>query len=136
MSVRWNDIFQLPDAALAGNKRVPKTMLTAQDGRDILEAIIGGIRQRGRSDRGEKTMLDAIIPAYEAYAAALDEGKELAECLDSMCSAAQKGAEYTKTIRATKGRASYLGERSIGHQDPGATSALLTMEAIRDFCRA
>ena len=50
-----------------------------------------------------------------------------------MCEAAKEGVEYTKTIRATKGRASYLGERSIGHQDPGATSSLITLEAIRAF---
>ena len=113
-----------------------KTELTIQDGRDIFEAIIGGIKQRGKSERGEKTMLDAIIPAYEAYCAAADEGKTLDECLDAMCEAAKEGVEFTKTIRATKGRASYLGDRSIGHQDPGATSSLLTMEAIRDFSKS
>lgn len=110
-----------------------KTQLTVQDGREILEAVIGGIKQRGKAERGEKTMLDAIIPAYEAYAAAADGGKDLAGCLDAMCAAAKEGVEYTKTIRATKGRASYLGDRSIGHQDPGATSSLLTMEAVRGF---
>ena len=62
-------------------------------------------------------------------------GKSLDECLEAMCEAAKEGVEFTKTIRATKGRASYLGDRSIGHQDPGATSSLLTMEAIRDFCK-
>lgn len=110
-----------------------KTELTVQDGKEILEVIIGGIKQRGKAERGEKTMLDAIIPAYEAYVAAADGGKDLAGCLDAMCAAAKEGVEYTKTIRATKGRASYLGDRSIGHQDPGATSSLLTMEAVRGF---
>ena len=110
-----------------------KTELTIQDGKEILEVIIGGIKQRGKAERGEKTMLDAIIPAYEAYVAAADGGKDLAGCLDAMCAAAKEGVEYTKTIRATKGRASYLGDRSIGHQDPGATSSLLTMEAVRGF---
>ena len=113
-----------------------KSELTVQDGKDIFEAVIGGIKLRGKAERGEKTMLDAIIPAYEAYCAAMDEGKSLAECLDAMCAAAKDGAEFTKTIRATKGRASYLGDRSIGHQDPGATSSLLTMEAIRDYIEA
>ncbi|MDO5133572.1 MAG: dihydroxyacetone kinase subunit DhaL [Eubacteriales bacterium] len=112
-----------------------KTTLTVQDGKEIFEAIIGGIKQRGKSERGEKTMLDAIIPAYEAFSAAAGEGKDLSGCLDAMCAAAAEGVEYTKTIRATKGRASYLGDRSIGHQDPGATSSLLTMEAIRDFLK-
>ena len=113
-----------------------KSELTVQDGKDIFEAVIGGIKLRGKAERGEKTMLDAIIPAYEAYCAAMDQGKSLAECLDAMCEAAKDGAEFTKTIRATKGRASYLGDRSIGHQDPGATSSLLTIEAIRDYIEA
>ncbi len=113
-----------------------KSELTLQDGKDIFEAVIGGIKLRGKAERGEKTMLDAIIPAYEAYCAAMDGGKTPAECLDAMCAAAKEGAEFTKTIRATKGRASYLGDRSIGHQDPGATSSLLTMEAIRDYIEA
>lgn len=112
-----------------------KTSLTIQDGRELFEVIIAGIQQRGKAERGEKTMLDAIIPACEAYSAAADEGKDLAACLDAMCAAAAEGVEFTKTIRATKGRASYLGDRSIGHQDPGATSSLLTMEAIRDFAK-
>lgn len=116
--------------AAAGKKE-----LTLQDGKDILEAIIGGIKQRGKAERGEKTMLDAIIPAYEAYTAAMDAGSDTAACLEAMCAAAKEGVEFTKTIRATKGRASYLGDRSIGHQDPGATSSLLTMEAIRDFVK-
>lgn len=115
---------------------VGKSELTLQDGKDIFEAVIGGIKLRGKAERGEKTMLDAIIPAYEAYCAAMDGGKTPAECLDAMCAAAKEGAEFTKTIRATKGRASYLGDRSIGHQDPGATSSLLTMEAIRDYIEA
>lgn len=112
-----------------------KTELTIQDGKNIFEAVIAGIKQRGKSERGEKTMLDAIIPAYEAYCSAADAGKELGDCLAAMCEAAKEGVEFTKTIRATKGRASYLGDRSIGHQDPGATSSLLTMEAIRDFIK-
>ncbi|MDO4408430.1 MAG: dihydroxyacetone kinase subunit DhaL [Eubacteriales bacterium] len=112
-----------------------KTALTVQDGREIFDAVIAGIKQRGKAERGEKTMLDAIIPAYEAYCAAADAGKGLDECLAAMCAAAKEGVEFTKTIRATKGRASYLGDRSIGHQDPGATSSLLTMEAIRDFAK-
>lgn len=113
-----------------------KEELSVEDGKAVFEAVIGGIKLRGKAEHGEKTMLDAIIPAYEAYCQAADAGSSLTECLDAMCAAAAEGAEFTKTIRATKGRASYLGDRSIGHQDPGATSALLTMEAIRDFFKA
>ena len=64
-----------------------------------------------------------------------ESGASLPEAMDAACAAARDGVEFTKTIRATKGRASYLGDRSIGHQDPGATSAALTLEAIRDFLR-
>ncbi|MBQ6981320.1 MAG: DAK2 domain-containing protein, partial [Synergistaceae bacterium] len=60
-------------------------------------------------------------------------GADMVTALDSACEAAREGVEYTKTIIATKGRASYLGERSVGHQDPGATSARITLEAIRDY---
>lgn len=112
-----------------------KESLTVQDVDAILEAIIGGIQQRGKAQRGEKTMLDAIIPAFEAFRTTAAEGGGLSACLDAMCDAAAEGVEYTKAIRATKGRASYLGDRSIGHQDPGATSSLLTMEAVRDFLK-
>ena len=66
----------------------------------------------------------------------IDGGADMVAALDKACAAAEEGVEFTKTIRATKGRASYLGDRSIGHQDPGATSATLTLEAIRDFLKA
>lgn len=110
-----------------------KKTLSPEDGNAIFDAVIKGIEMRGKAHQGEKTMLDAIIPAAEAYKKALEEGKGIHECLADMCDAAKKGVEYTKTIKATKGRASYLGDRSIGHQDPGATSSLLTLEAIRSY---
>jgi dihydroxyacetone kinase-like protein len=112
-----------------------KKALTLEDGKAMLEEAIAGIKMRGKAVQGEKTMLDALIPAYEALTAGMAEGKGAYECLADMCAAAEKGVEYTKTIRATKGRASYLGDRSIGHQDPGATSSLYTLEAIRDFVK-
>ncbi|MCR5639770.1 MAG: dihydroxyacetone kinase subunit L [Lachnospiraceae bacterium] len=112
-----------------------KTSLTVADGKAVFEAVIGGIQMRGKATRGEKTMLDALIPAQEAYVAAADAGADAATCLEKACEAAREGVEYTKTIAATKGRASYLGERSIGHQDPGATSATITLESIRDFVK-
>ena len=108
---------------------------TGEDGKAIFEAVIAGIQKRGKAVKGEKTMLDAIIPASEAYTAAIDGGASLPDALDAMCKAAEEGVEFTKTIIATKGRASYLGERSIGHQDPGATSATYTLECIRDFVK-
>ena len=86
-----------------------------------------------KAEKGEKTMLDALIPAYEAFNGAIDAGKDINLALNAACEAANEGVEFTKTIAATKGRASYLGDRSIGHQDPGATSATFTLEVIRDF---
>ncbi|MBR2697544.1 MAG: dihydroxyacetone kinase subunit L [Clostridia bacterium] len=109
--------------------------LSAQGFTDALAAAVAGIQKRGKSVRGEKTMLDALIPALEASTATIAGGGSLSDGLDSACAAAEAGVAYTRTIAATKGRASYLGERSIGHQDPGATSAAITLEAIRDFIR-
>lgn len=102
----------------------------------MLEAAIKGIKDRGKAVRGEKTMLDALEPAYEAFMQSLNEGDTLADCFKSASAAAKQGVEYTKTIVATKGRASYLGERSLGHQDPGATSVYIILKTLADFCAA
>ena len=119
----------------AGKITLGKTDLTPEDMKAVLEAAIAGIQKRGKAVRGEKTMLDAIIPAAETFSSKISEGSDIAGALESACESAKEGVEYTKTIIATKGRASYLGERSIGHQDPGATSAMITLEAIRDFMK-
>ena len=110
-----------------------KTTLTLEDIKAMTEAAIGGIKLRGKAVRGEKTMLDAIEPAYDALCSKMEAGESIGECLAAMCDEAGKGVEYTKTIRATKGRASYLGDRSIGHQDPGATSTLIMLNSVREF---
>ena len=75
-------------------------------------------------------MLDALCPAHKAFTEAIAAGDELKAALQKAVAAAEAGVEYTKTIAATKGRASYLGERSIGHQDPGATSSLFILQEI------
>lgn len=113
-----------------------KTAITLEDGKEMMTAVIAGIKMRGKAERGEKTMLDALEPALEALEKGIDNGDDIDTCLNAMCDAAKEGVEFTKTIRATKGRASYLGDRSIGHQDPGATSSLITLEAIRAFYQA
>jgi len=95
-----------------------------------LKMAIDGISQRGRSQRGEKTMLDSMIPAAEALEAALAAGVGAAEALAAAVRSAEEGIEFTKTIIATKGRASYVGERSIGHQDPGATSFTAMLQEV------
>ena len=119
----------------AGKAAAGKESLEAGDVPVILNAVIAGIQKRGKAVRGEKTMLDALIPAAESFTEKMEASSDLSEAMDAACAAARDGVEFTKTIRATKGRASYLGDRSIGHQDPGATSATLIMEAVRDFLR-
>lgn len=111
-----------------------KESFTPKDAAAMLAAAITGIKERGKAVRGEKTMLDALEPAYEALVSAEQAGKSLAGCLAAARASAFDGVAYTKTIIATKGRASYLGERSLGHQDPGATSSYLILEALEQFC--
>lgn len=89
---------------------------------EALQAGIEGVKQRGRSTTGEKTMLDAMVPAMEAMNEAYIKEGDAKAAFGAGAEAARAGVEFTKTIAATKGRASYVGERSIGHQDPGATS--------------
>lgn len=112
-----------------------KFELDAPTAQAIWEAAITGIKERGKAHRGEKTMLDALEPAFEAFSEGVKANSPLIECLELASLAAQQGTEYTKTIIATKGRASYLGERSLGHQDPGATSSTIMIAALLDFCR-
>lgn len=114
----------------AGAAMKGKTELTPDDLAAAFDAAIGGVQMRGKAHEGEKTMLDAQIPASKAYKDALAAGKDVKAALGEAVEAARKGVEYTKTILATKGRASYLGERSIGHQDPGATSSLMILEEL------
>lgn len=114
----------------AGNVLKGKSEIEAADFAAALDAAIGGVKLRGKSTEGEKTMLDALCPAHKAFTEAIAAGDELKAALQKAVAAAEAGVEYTKTIAATKGRASYLGERSIGHQDPGATSSLYILQEI------
>lgn len=107
-----------------------KSTIDIEDFLKILEAALGGVKLRGKAVKGEKTMVDAIEPAIDAMKKAIEEGLEPVEILRLGKDAAMKGVEYTKTIIATKGRASYLGERSIGHQDAGATSSFLILNTV------
>lgn len=97
-----------------------------------MKAAAEGVGSLGRSTTGEKTMLDALVPAAVAAQAALDSGGDDRAVLAAARDAAEAGAESTIPMLATKGRASYLGERSVGHQDPGATSAALLVAALAD----
>jgi len=102
----------------------------------MLEAGLEGIVVRGKAATGEKTMVDAWSPAVEAAVAAADAGASPAAVLAAAAEAARGGAEATTPLVATKGRASYLGERSAGHQDPGATSSALILEAAASTAAA
>ena len=102
------------------------------DGAGVAAVIAGaldGIQARGKATTGEKTMVDAWTPALEAARAAADSGSDPAAVLEAAATAAEAGAAATEPLRATKGRASYLGERSIGHLDPGAVSTSLILRA-------
>jgi dihydroxyacetone kinase-like protein len=101
-----------------------------------LEAAAGGISSLGKSTEGEKTMLDALFPAARAARAALDGGGDLATVTAAARDAAAAGAEATIPMLATKGRASYLGARSVGHQDPGATSSALLLAVLAETAAA
>ena len=113
-------------AIAAGNGRPAETIVAA------LEAAAGGVASLGKASPGEKTMLDALVPAAQAARAAADSGADLAAVAAAARDAAEAGAVGTIPMLATKGRASYLGERSVGHQDPGATSSALLLRALAD----
>ncbi|WUJ75804.1 dihydroxyacetone kinase subunit DhaL [Kribbella soli] len=94
-----------------------------------LHAGVEGVLARGKAELGDKTMYDAWAPALEAYDAAVAGGSEVGPALTAAAEAAAKGRDATVPLVARKGRASYLGERSAGHQDPGATSTTLILES-------
>ncbi|MBQ4494650.1 MAG: dihydroxyacetone kinase subunit L [Selenomonadaceae bacterium] len=119
----------------AGNVCKGKMEITDADFVAALDAAINGVKMRGKAVEGEKTMLDALCPAYKAIKVGIDGGKNLIDALADGVDAAAKGVEYTKTIIATKGRASYLKERSLGHQDPGATSSLFMLQTTLEVLR-
>ena len=95
-----------------------------------LQAALDGVQGLGAAAEGDKTMVDALAPAVRAYQQALAAGATLAAAAQAAAAAADKGAEATIPMQALKGRASYLGPRSVGHQDPGATSTALLLAAL------
>ncbi|HET9919484.1 MAG TPA: dihydroxyacetone kinase subunit DhaL [Ktedonobacteraceae bacterium] len=98
----------------------------------LLEAALEGVKARGKARPGEKTMVDALAPALLAAKEAVAQNLDIAHILLYTSEAAEEGMKATIPLLATKGRASYLGERSIGHQDPGATSSWLILKALAD----
>ncbi len=122
----YGTAFLRAGMALAG-----KFELQDADVLAALEAALEGMKARGKAHPGEKTMVDAWQPAIEACKMGLARGEPLKAALEQAIQAAEAGVKATIPMLATKGRASYLGERSIGHQDPGATSSWLFLRAMK-----
>jgi dihydroxyacetone kinase-like protein len=120
----YGTAFLRAGTALAGKQELQPADVVAG-----FEAALEGIQARGRAQRGEKTMVDALGPAVDTLRSAIGNGKDLSDALQAAAAAAEAGAVATIPLLATKGRASYLGERSVGHQDPGATSVSLLLRA-------
>jgi dihydroxyacetone kinase-like protein len=115
-----------------GSKAMGKDELTDDDWVAMLAAAVEGVQGRGKAEPNDKTMVDALIPARDALAAAVAAGEPFANALHASAAAAEEGMKATIPLVARKGRASYLGERSAGHQDPGATSSWLLLKTAAD----
>lgn len=121
----WGTALRRAGRALGDESQFDGFQLAA-----ALEAALGGVVELGAAAEGEKTMVDALAPAVRRLRAQLDEGVEVGPALAAARAASEDGMRATVPLQATKGRASYLGERSIGHQDPGATSTALIVAAL------
>jgi dihydroxyacetone kinase-like protein len=119
----YGTLFLQMGAASAGRDELDLAGWT-----EALEAGVKGVRARGKAEPGDKTMIDALNPAVEALRVAADEGADLGDALRRCADAAAEGMRATTELEARRGRASYLGPRSVGHQDPGATSSQLLLE--------
>ena len=98
---------------------------------EVLAAALASVKDLGTASLGDKTMVDALEPAVETLKSRIADGESLAQAIDAAAAAAEAGMRATIPLQARKGRASYLGERSVGHQDPGATSTALIMRALQ-----
>ena len=119
----YGTLFLQLGAATAG-----KTQITLEDWAVALRAGVQGVQARGKAEPQDKTMVDALLPAVEALDKAVADGASFGEGLRRSADAAREGMLATIPLVAPKGRASYLGERSAGHQDPGATSSTLLLD--------
>lgn len=116
----------------AGMATANKMELSLADWASAVEGAINGLMARGKANIGDKTMVDALVPALHALKQAIADGVDESEALRQSASAAEQGMKNTIPLVARKGRASYLAERSAGHQDPGATSSYLMFKAMVD----
>ena len=120
----YGTAFLRASTALADKEEV-----SPEDAAAALEAALGGVKQRGRAEVGDKTMIDALQPAVAAAKEAAASADSVAEVFRAAAEAAKKGADSTEPLTAKRGRASYMGQRAEGHRDPGATSTQLLLEA-------
>lgn len=123
----YGTLYMQMGTALAG-----KPELDLQGWAEAVAKGLDGVVMRGKAEPGDKTMVDALTPARDALKEALEEGASFGDALRRSASAAEDGMKATIPLVARKGRASYLGERSAGHQDPGATSSFLLLKAAAD----
>ena len=123
----YGTLFMQMGTTLSG-----KAVIGPDDWTAALDAAVSGVQARGKAEPGDKTMIDALIPARDALKTALVGGASFEDALKRSADAAGQGMRDTIPLVARKGRASYLGERSAGHQDPGATSSHLLLEAAAD----
>ena len=123
----YGTLFMQMGASAAG-----KSELSVEDWASAVDAGLKGVQARGKAEPGDKTMIDALTPAAEALSKAAAAGASLSDALSSATQAAEEGMQATIPLVARKGRASYLGERSAGHQDPGATSSFLLMKTAAE----
>jgi phosphoenolpyruvate---glycerone phosphotransferase subunit DhaL len=120
--------FFLQASTIAGNR----TELSPSEFGSVLEKGLAGIVLRGKATIGDKTMVDALQPAIKAYTHSVESGETLDQALSKAVSAAEEGLKSTVPLVARKGRASYLGERSAGHPDPGAASTVLLIRSAAE----
>ena len=120
----YGTAFLRASASLSG-----KEDLSSEDVAEAMEAALGGVKQRGRAEEEDKTMIDALAPAVAAAKEAASSGKGVGEVSREAAEAAGEGSEATVPLTARRGRASYLGERAAGHMDPGARSTYLLLDA-------
>jgi dihydroxyacetone kinase-like protein len=121
----WGTAFRRAGRALGKESEFDADQLA-----DALDAAVAGVQELGAAEPGDKTMVDALLPACAALREGLESKGDLGSALTAAADAAEDGARATIPMQARKGRASYLGERSIGHQDPGATSSALIVAAL------
>ncbi len=121
----WGTVFRRAGRSLGKGAEFDADQLVA-----ALDAAVAGVQELGAAEPGDKTMVDALLPACAALRDGVESGDDVVDALAAASEAAEEGARATVPMQARKGRASYLGERSIGHQDPGATSAALVFAAL------